>query len=84
MDKKVNLSDIDRLFIAANVEIIKNSENPDNQLCRFEVIEIFLRLASLKYKETGICATYSEAFEKILNEKIFPNYQPYPWQEFRD
>jgi hypothetical protein len=76
MDKNVNLSTIDRLFIATNVEIIANDENPDKELCRFELFEILLRLANVKYRETGICGSYNEALEKIIKENVFPNYRP--------
>lgn len=84
LDKNVNISTIDRLFIATNVEIIANDENPDKELCRFEVFEILLRMANFKFKEQGICETYSEALEKLLKENVFPNYKIHPWQEFRD
>lgn len=84
MDKNVVLATIDRLFIATNVEIIANDENPDKELCRFEVFEILLRMANAKYRETGICASHSEALEKLLKENVFQNYKIHPWQEFRD
>ena len=79
MDKNVNLSTIDRLFIATNVEIIANDENPDKELCRFEFFEILLRLGNVKYRETGITGTYHEALEKIIKENVLPNYKPLPW-----
>ena len=49
MDKVVNLATIDRLFIATNVELVANDENPDKELQRFELFEILLRLANVKY-----------------------------------
>jgi len=79
MDKNVNLSTIDRLFIATNVEIIANDENPDKELCRFELFEILLRLANVKYRESGMCFTYNEALERIIKENVLPNYKPSPW-----
>jgi hypothetical protein len=48
--KTFNLSDIDRLFIATNVELVANDENPDKELCRFEFFEILLRIADFKYR----------------------------------
>jgi hypothetical protein len=84
MDKNVNLSTIDRLFIATNVEIIANDENPDKELCRFEFFEILLRLGNVKYREIGISNSYHQALEKIIKENVLANYKPYPWQEFRD
>jgi hypothetical protein len=79
LDKNVVLATIDRLFIAANVEIIANDENPDKELCRFEFFEILLRIAVAKYKDTSICASPSEALEKLLKENVFPNYKIHPW-----
>lgn len=73
MDKNVNLATLDRLFIAANVELIANDENPDKELCRFELFEILLRLAYVKYKESGVCSTYWESLERILKVNVFPN-----------
>ena len=83
-DKYVNLSTIDRLFIATNVEIIANDENPDKELCRFELFEILLRLANVKYRESGICPNFEKALEKILKENVFAHYKIHSWQEFRD
>jgi hypothetical protein len=67
----VVIATIDRLFIATNVEIVANDENPDKELCRFEVFEILLRMANSKYREPGICANYSDALEKLLKENVF-------------
>ncbi len=82
--KTFNLADIDRLFIATNVEIVANDENPDKELCRFEFFEILLRIGDFKYKQKGVCSSYSEALEKVVKDHVFANYKPMPWQEFRD
>jgi hypothetical protein len=79
LDKSVVLATIDRLFIATNVEIVANDENPDKELCRFEVFEILLRMANAKFREVGIVPTHSEALEKLLKENVFPNYKAAPW-----
>lgn len=79
LDSHVVLATIDRLFIAANVEIIANDENPDKELCRFEFFEILLRIAQAKYRETNLVATPSEALEKLLKENVFANYKTHPW-----
>lgn len=39
------LSTIDRIFIATNVELEKNDDNPDKALQRFEFYEILVRIA---------------------------------------
>jgi hypothetical protein len=62
----VTLADIDRSFIVTNFEVVDNPDNPDHALCRFELFEILIRIANLKYRETGQAQTYAEAFEKLL------------------
>ena len=84
-DKQVLLSTVDRIFIATNVETSeKMQDNPEKALCRFEFFEILLRVASAKFKETGIVNTYHEALEKLLKEHIIPYAKPERWQAFRD
>lgn len=58
--------------------------NPEKALCRFEFYEILVRVAHVKYKETGICSTYADALQMLLKENIFKYANPEPWQEFRD
>jgi hypothetical protein len=65
---------VDRLFIATNVELEAIDDNPDKALCRFEYLEIIVRLANVKFKESGLVPTHSEALKKILEENIFPYY----------
>jgi hypothetical protein len=79
------MSAIDRLFIVTNFEIVENNDNPDRALCRYELFEIFVRIANLKYRESGVVATYSEALEKFLYTDIFSKYEPpFTWQKFRE
>ena len=49
-DKVVNMSAIDTLFINSNYEIEKSDDNPDRELCRFEFLELLLRIANAKYR----------------------------------
>ena len=67
IDKNLTLSTLDRLFIAANVELVDMDENPDNELCRFELIEIMLRISGAKYKEPGLMKTYAESLKELIN-----------------
>ena len=53
-------------------------------MVRFEFYEILVRIADLKFKQTKICETYSEAFEKLILDHIFCYGDPVPWQPFRD
>ena len=39
------MNNIDRIFIAVNVELVDMVENADRALCRFEFYEIIVRIA---------------------------------------
>jgi len=70
LDKKfLNTAAIDRLFIAVNVELEAQDDNPNRELCRFEFFEIIVRIALCKYQELGISAVQS--LKKLLEEHIF-------------
>ena len=69
IDKKfLNTAAIDRLFIAVNVELVEQDDNPDRELCRFEFFEIIVRMAVCKYQDLAL--TPAEAVRKLLNEHI--------------
>ena len=81
----MNISSIDRTFIAANLKVEgASAAAPSNGLKRFEFLEILVRLANIKYLESKIVKTYAEATEKLMVECILPYFTPEPWQEFRD
>ena len=46
--------------------------NDDNALVRFEFIEILVRIAKVRYIETGEETQLALALEKLLQEKILP------------
>ena len=73
VDKSLKMADIDRIFIATNVELEDQEANDDRSLCRFEFYEIITRMARTKYVESSKIANISEAIEKILIEHILPN-----------
>ena len=73
MDANLKMGDIDRIFIATNVELEDQEGNDDRSLCRFEFYEIITRMARRKYLEKQLVATISEAVEKILLECVLPN-----------
>ena len=41
---------IDRAFIATNFEDDDIDDNPNRELCRYEFMEILIRIADFKYK----------------------------------
>lgn len=83
LDQFVNISSVDRTYIAANLKV-ETSSAPSNGLKRFEFLEILVRLANIKYLESKIVKTYAEATEKLINDCLITNFHPEPWQEWRD
>jgi len=84
IDENVNLSAVDRAFIATNVEIEKSDSNPATALQRHEWLEIIVRLADVKFKQPGICATHAEAVKKLIDEHILRlGGMQSLWQPFR-
>ncbi len=84
LDKHLNIATLDRLFIATNVELVEMEENPDKELCRFEMLEILIRIVGAKYKDPGITTTYHEGLKILLENHFIPKCRDLQWQEFRD
>jgi hypothetical protein len=63
MDREmINVSAVDRLFIAANVSLQGTSDdNSEVLFVRYEFIEFLVRLAELKFKQTKVCKTVGQA-----------------------
>ena len=84
MDKDFNLSTSDRLFIASTVKLEKEVANKGslsdektmviNDMLRFEFIELLVRIAKLKYIDTGIHERYYNALEELF-ETDLRNYE---------
>ena len=84
IDRNLSSQDVDREFIAVNFEEVDLDANDDKSLCRYELFELTVRLAKVKFFEKKICASISEATEKLLKEYLIPNTcEEMPWQEFR-
>ena len=85
---EINTATLDRSFIAATraetSDIEKFPYIPRNALNRFEFMEIIVRLAGVKYYETKQVKTYAEATDLFITNYIQANFQPEPWQEFRN
>jgi hypothetical protein len=90
----LTLQHLDRLFIAANYEVEEQDENPDRSLNRFEFIEVLVRVAGVRYRDTKMVGRYSEAMDLLLTQDLYPKWQEgafggfsagaLGWQEFRD
>ena len=76
---------IDVLYVAVNYDELKLDANDIENLCRYELMEIIVRLAKFKFFEKGIDSSISEATEHLLSKYILPNtVEVIPGQEFRD
>lgn len=64
------MNNIDRIFIAVNVELVDMVENADRALCRFEFYEIIVRIAQSKLVDPGYCETLDNAVTLILEQYI--------------
>jgi len=61
LDAHLNTGIIDTYFKATNFEEQDMETNDDNALCRFEFLEIIIRLAKGKYLDRGKVANLSQA-----------------------
>lgn len=78
-DDTLGVSTIDRMWIAVN----SGDGAGMNTLERGELLEIIVRIAYAKYKETGRAKNYSESVAMLLSA-LLRDHKPVPWQEFRD
>jgi hypothetical protein len=72
-NENLSVADIDRLFIATNVEIEEQETNEDLTLCRFEFHEIIVRIAKTKFFDKRAFPTLWESLEFLLENEILPN-----------
>ena len=72
-NKTCTMQTIDRVFIATNVELVEQEDNPDRDLCRFEFYELILRMGGAKYKDSGMVDTWDAAARMIIEKNIIPN-----------
>ena len=80
----LKLSDLDFQFKVTNYSEVKNHpRNPANALIRFQIMEIFVRIAIDKFIKTEICETHVEAVEKMLNEHLLPVFANYDTNKWR-
>ena len=75
----INLSAVDRLFIAANVALVKKADddNAENLFVRYEFLEWLIRISELKYRQTKVLSTVAECFKKLLAEHVMPFHDEY-------
>lgn len=71
-NRTCTMQTIDRVFIATNVELVEQEDNPDRDLCRFEFYEIIVRMGGAKYKDSGQVSTWDEATKRIIENNLLP------------
>ena len=81
--KWIDLAALDRILITTNVALHGLISSAERDLNRYEFLEILVRLANAKYKESKICATSPEALLKLLHENIYPNSKEVNGEHFR-
>lgn len=65
--------------------LVKDIEDlPERDMTRFEFYESLVRIASGKYKDTGIEKNYIDSFNRLLNEHIIPISDLSNWQQWRE
>jgi hypothetical protein len=84
VDKYLSVRQIDQAFIAVNFDDneLEEEDNASRELCRYEFMEILVRIADVKYRQTKQLRTFAEAFDRFLTE-LFSNFELAEWNEFR-
>ena len=71
-DRNINSGIVDTYFKATNFEEVDMDQNDDNSLCRFEFLEMIVRMAKGKYMDFGNMKSLSDATRRLINEHILP------------
>ena len=81
IDNNLDLPAVDRDFIAAQYieEKIEGAVNPLNALCRYQFLEILVRVAKTKFEVKGQAFSHSACLEKLLSECILKADKSDPW-----
>ena len=75
------MATVDRAFIAVNYEEDDIGDNPNRSLCRYEFMEILVRLADAKYrvnKASKFADTFNTLIQSLIEKVKFKD-----WQDFR-
>ena len=71
---------VDTYFKAANFEEEDQENNDDNQLVRFEFLEMLVRIAKGKFIDFGSMDSVSEALKRLLEKYVLPmEHKLIPW-----
>lgn len=71
-DEKTVQSKVDMAFTAVNVQIekIEGNSNNENSMCRFQFLEVVVRLAKAKYYDTGVEKTPADAVTRLIRDNL--------------
>lgn len=79
--------DLDQIFIQESKDSPRKLENvvKDRSLCRYEFIDILMRMALKKYMSKKESNTYIGAIDKFLEQDFFPNVKSadYSYEGYR-
>jgi hypothetical protein len=73
MESNLSMTEIDQIFVATNYDEDDNSENDEGSLCRYEFLEIIVRIAKVKFYDKKIHPSISQATKHLLEDYILPN-----------
>ena len=83
--QNLNRAQVDLAFVAVNFDDEQVEGNPLRAICRYEFMEMVVRLASSKYiRGPKAEMSYSEAVQKFIEQDLLKHYSMPAWQEFRD
>ena len=77
LDGTIPTSTVDMYFLQTKVGA-PTGVGAGNTLFRYEFLEIMIRIANAKYKETGRAESYSESLEMML-DSIIDKFKTKPW-----
>jgi hypothetical protein len=63
---------LDNVFVATNVELEADDENPDHSLCRFEFVEVIVRAALILYPVGAGESGPAASIEALLTRHVAP------------
>lgn len=76
LDNTIPTSTVDRMFIATKVGSPPGASN--QQLFRHEFLEILVRVANAKYRDTGRANTYTDCLDLLMKD-VMTKFAPRPW-----
>ena len=80
-NRNLNKATIDICFVAVNVDEDDLDDNPAQELCRYEFLEVIVRMALYKYKDLPL--TQAEMTSKLIAEHISKYADPSKAIKFR-